>query len=164
MHWFGGEMQNPNIKSKRHTMLGKLFIEAQERGIDQQELRDDIVPALIGRRLSSANEKQISLVLNHIAGPVKRRTKDEGRREPTRDASWKRYDSSIAGLKQEITDLAKARWSDAWELPLNNFCLRFGVKRWQWLDVSHGRAVKDVLIRLQNAGATSAMRQPGEEG
>jgi hypothetical protein len=150
---------NPNIKSKRHAMLGKLFIEAQERGIDQQELRDDIVPALIGRRLSSANEKQISLVLNHIAGPL--------RRKPHAPCSMP-YESSIQGLKDEICDLAKARFGESWELPLNNFCLRFGIKRWQWLDVAHGRAVKEALLRLQNlqsklSNLQSSMERSDEE-
>lgn len=84
--------------------------------------------------------------------------------------SWKKYDSSLQGLKDEICDLAKARWgrpspgpspaggedqvdkdnSGCWELPLNNFCQRFGVKRWQWLDVAHGKEVKAALIRLQS--------------
>ena len=63
----------------------------------------------------------------------------------------KKYASTIAGLKDEITDLAKARWGGAWELPLNNFCLRFGIKRWQWLDVAHGKEVKAVLLRLQRS-------------
>lgn len=68
---------------------------------------------------------------------------------PEKKESWKKYESSITGLKEEICDLAKARFGgDAWELPLNSFCARFGVKRWQWLDVSHGRAVKAALLRL----------------
>ena len=144
-------------------MLGKLFIEAQERGIDQQELRNDIVPSLIGRRLSAASEKQIGLVLEKITGKAH---SAKGRGFKPHAPSAMPYASSIQGLKDEICDLAKARWGDAWELPLNNFCLRFGIKRWQWLDVSHGRAVKDVLLRLQNAmpSAPCAMRQPGEEG
>lgn len=142
-------MNNPNIKPKRNAMLGKLFIEAQERGIDQQELRDDIVPALIGRRLSAASEKQIGLVLAHIAGPMKKRGQGPGSRS---QGEQQKYASSMQGLKEEICDLAKARWGEAWELPLNNFCLRFGVKRWQWLDVRHGRAVKDVLVRMQGTG------------
>jgi len=37
-----------------------------------------------------------------------------------------------------------------WEQPLNNFCRRFGVARWQWLAVSHGIEVKAAILRLQN--------------
>jgi hypothetical protein len=66
------------------------------------------------------------------------------------DVSWKKYESSIKGLRDEICDLAKARFGESWELPLNNFCRRFGIERWQWLDVNHGKAVKGALIRLQN--------------
>ena len=60
-----------------------------------------------------------------------------------------KYASSIAGLKEEITDLAKARFGESWELPLNNFCRRFGLQRWQWLDVAHGKEGKAALLRLQ---------------
>lgn len=132
-----------NIKSKRHAMLGALFCQAQERGISSEQLRDEIAPGLIGRRLSAASEKQIGLVLAHIAGPrPKLRTPNSGRS----------YTSSLKGLRDEICDLARERFGESWELPLNNFCVRFGVKRWQWLNVSHGRAVKAALVRLQNVG------------
>jgi len=68
---------------------------------------------------------------------------------PRIDASTPRsYPSSIAGLKEEVTDMAKARWGDSWETSLNSFCLRFGVKRWQWLDVAHGKAVKVAMMRI----------------
>lgn len=137
---------NPNIKSKRHAMLGKLFIEAQERGIDQHALRDDIVPALIGRRLSAASEKQIGVVLAHITGP---------QRKPHTPRSMP-YASSLQGLRDEIKDLAKARWGAEWERSLINLCRKFGVDHYIFLDLAHGKAVKARLV--------SWMREPGEDG
>lgn len=168
---------NPNIKSKhpvltsaerecrakRHAMLGKLFISAQEHGISQDDLRDYIAPELIGKRLSAANEREIGLVLEHICGPRVRRPSS---RVP------QKYPSSIQGLKDEICDLARARFGESlpapggnecsgasagWELPLNNFCRRFGIERWQWLDVNHGKAVKGALLRLANDDCRSAI-------
>jgi hypothetical protein len=70
--------------------------------------------------------------------------------------SWKKYDSSLDGLKKEICDLAKERWGhgsgvmgqESWEISLNNVCIRFGVKRWQRLDVAHGKEIKAFFLRL----------------
>ncbi len=123
-------------------MLGKLFISAQERGISQEDLRDHIAYELIGKRLSAASEKEIGIVLEHIVGPMKWRN-----REGAKDA--KKYESSIGGLRAEVCDLARERFGESWELPLNNFCRRFGMAKWQWLDVEHGKAVKQALMRLQ---------------
>ncbi len=79
-------------------------------------------------------------------------------------SSRKKYESSTKGLKDEICDLARERFGESWELPLNNFCIRFGVKRWQWLDVSHGRAVKQALFRLQNLQSSiSNLQSPMEQ-
>jgi hypothetical protein len=77
--------------------------------------------------------------------------------------AWKKYESSIKGLKNELCDLARARFGEAWELPLNNFCARFGVKRWQWLDVAHGKEVKAALLRLQKQNNFTAENAEGAE-
>lgn len=83
----------------------------------------------------------------------------------------KKYESSIVGLKEEIKDLAIARWTESgWEQPLNNFCRRFGIQRWQWLDVAHGKSVKEALLRLQQGDTETpdsitrgqAVRGPGD--
>jgi hypothetical protein len=130
------------IKPKRNSMLGKLFITADELGIDREEVRNVIAPGLLhGKRLSAASEQEIAQVLTHLSAP------SAAPRE-------KKYASSLDGLKAEICDLARERFgdgppSDIWEEPLNNLCIRFGVKRWQWLDVAHGKEIKAALIRLQ---------------
>ena len=71
------------------------------------------------------------------------------------------YASSIAGLREEITDLAKVRWTGDWEQSLNNLCKRFGVQHWQWLDVGHGKAVKETILRLNREGAKAAKESNG---
>ncbi len=83
--------------------------------------------------------------------------------EATKEQSWKKYESSLAGLKQEVCSLAAERFGESWELPLNNLCRRFGVKRWQWLDVNHGKAVKAALLRLQNTAGSPQAEAKGDE-
>jgi DNA polymerase III epsilon subunit-like protein len=121
-------------------MLGALFIAAAERGIDQQELRDEIAPGLIGRRLSAASERQIQIVLAHVAGPLKRGTRYDGR------GTQKKYQSSIKGLREEIVDLAKVRWGDTWSSSLNSLCRKFGVDHYNFLDIGHAKAVKNWFL------------------
>ena len=58
----------------------------------------------------------------------------------------KQYASSTQGLREEICDLAKARWGEEWERSLNNLCKRFGVDNWRWLNVNHAKAVKQRLM------------------
>lgn len=144
-------------------MLGKLFLEADARGIPRERVREEIAPGLLnGKRLSAASEREISLVLTHVAGPMKKQQPRRGERIPQAHNSrtWKKYDSSIQGLRDEICDLAKARWGmESWERSLNSLCNRFGVKRWQWLDYSHGRELKSTIIRMQSADADSSDRR-----
>lgn len=85
------------------------------------------------------------------------------RNEKPQAEGRKKYESSIKGLREEICDLARARWGASWELPLNNFCRRFGIQRWQWLDVSHGRAVMAALRRMQEADGKAPVSPGGVE-
>lgn len=71
-------------------------------------------------------------------------------------STWRKYDSSMQGLKNELCDLARARFGDSWEAPLNSLCQRFGVKRWQWLDVAHGKELKAVILRMNAADKARA--------
>lgn len=65
---------------------------------------------------------------------------------PSGSAPLPRHEASIAGLREEVRDLALERWGDGWERPLNALCRRFGVDRWQWLDVKHAKAIKGWLV------------------
>lgn len=78
-------------------------------------------------------------------------TRGEATAAPKAKPAWKKYESSIQGLKDEITDLAKARWGEGWETPLNSLCQRFGVRHWKWLDVAHGKEIKKAIQRMQSA-------------
>ena len=75
--------------------------------------------------------------------------------QPPKRAPLPRHESSLPGLREEVRDLARERWGDGsagspqagWERPLNGLCRRFGVDRWQWLDVKHAKAIKAWLIK-----------------
>ena len=123
------------IKYDRRKLLGSLFIEAGKRGITQTDLREVIAPEYLGKRLSLASEIEINKLRSHITGYKK----------PT----WKKYPASLDGLKQEVCDIAKQRWGMAWEESLNAFCRKFGVMKWQWLNVGHAVAVKKRLREMQ---------------
>ena len=58
-----------------------------------------------------------------------------------------KHESSLPGLREEVRDLARERWGNGWERSLNALCRRFGVDRWQWLDVKHAKAIKAWLIK-----------------
>ena len=123
-------------------MLGKLFITAAEHGISQEQVRDEIAPGLIGKRLSAASESEISQVLEHITG-----------RRYRNHPHPKQYPSTMQGLKDEIRDMAKVRWgSSDWENSLNNLCRRFGIDHYLFLDMRHGKAVKQRLIDWTKTG------------
>ena len=65
---------------------------------------------------------------------------------PPRVEGVKKYASSLDGLREEITDLARERWGAEHEQSLNKLCRKFGVSHWRFLNVNHGKAVKARLI------------------
>ncbi len=85
---------------------------------------------------------------------------DRGQTKP----EWKKYESSVKGIKEEICDLARQRWGEEkWESALNALVRGFGVGHWKWLDVSHGKAVKAAIIRLQRTSTLFAPASGGQE-
>ena len=52
-----------NPKSK---ILKALFSEAKKLGIDQETLREDVAPGVIGKRLSAASSGEVARVLVYI--------------------------------------------------------------------------------------------------
>lgn len=114
-------------KNGKHALLKALFAEAVKLGIDQEILREDIAPGVIGKRLSKASPQEVAKVLDYIHGRdtmPRVRTGDTEHRVPTGNKF--RYESSRAGLLEEIKDLAIARFGQDYIVPLNNLCARFG--------------------------------------
>ena len=174
-------MSGSPVKSKRHALLGALFCAAAERGISQEQVRQEIAHGVIGKRLSAASDVEITRVLEHISGGTRRRgdagTRGKSGQKPTgtdknrQGATKRQYSSTIAGLRNEICDLARARWGlnggqgstgtdtetrgrGDWETALNNLCKKFGVSHFRFLDVAHGKAVKERLLQWDSNGST----------
>lgn len=136
-------MRNYNTKirddqDRRRRLLAALFAEATRRGIEGEDLRDVIAPGLIRKRLSEASAREIYKVLEHVAG----------KRRPSRP----RYESSIEGLRKEVADLARERFGEDYERPLNALCRKFGVGHYRWLNVATAKAIRERLKQLQAAG------------
>ncbi|MEK6744274.1 MAG: phage protein GemA/Gp16 family protein [Nitrospirota bacterium] len=72
---------------------------------------------------------------------------------PRVEGTSKKYASSLDGLREEITDLARERWGDSWEQSLNKLCRKFGVSHWRFLNVNHGKAVKQRIESWQQGEA-----------
>lgn len=66
-------------------------------------------------------------------------------------SALKKYPSTMQGLRDEIADLARARWGETWEHSLNTLCRKFGVDHHRFIDISHGKAIKAAIIRMQSA-------------
>ena len=137
------KFQNPKSK-----ILKALFAEAKKLGIDQEILREDIAPGLIGKRLSRASSQEVAKVLVYIHN--RHGVPDgENPKSEIRNPKWMQYESSRRGLLQEIADLAKQRFGEDFVRPLNALCERFKVEGYRSMRVSQAKAVKAALIRLQ---------------
>jgi hypothetical protein len=66
-------VRNPAAKDPRSLKLAALFAEAGKRGIEADQLRNEIAPAQLGKRLSAASETELGRLLRHLTG---------GRRDP----------------------------------------------------------------------------------
>jgi len=86
-----------------------------------------------------------------VQGPGAMKSSEPSAAPREKKGSWKKYESSIEGLRQEICDLAKARWGDDFERSLNALCQRFGIRHWKWLDVAHGKEIKNAILRMNAA-------------
>ncbi|MDG6005528.1 MAG: hypothetical protein E3K29_06725 [Candidatus Brocadia sp.] len=134
-------------KNTKHLVLKALFAEAAKYGISQETLREDIAPCVIGKRLSDAKVREVARVLDHIKAlhgvPYTPKPTAGG-------GQWNRYESSKAGLLEEVKDLAVARFGQDFVVPLNNLCARFGESDgYRKMRVSALKEIKRRLKELQ---------------
>lgn len=147
------------MRNGKYAILKALFSEAKRLGIDQETLRDDITHAVIGKRLSAATPQEITRVLIYIH---KLHGIPETGNRKLATGNQKRYESSRAGLLQEIKDLAIARFGQDFIRPLNALCDRFRVEGYRSLRVNQAKAVKATLIRLQREDPRTPPPTPSE--
>ena len=153
----------------KYKILKALFSEAKRLGIDQETLREDVAPGVINKRLSAATPQEVARVLVYIHNR-------HGIPEPTPNPSQEgnnpkseiqnpklRYESSRAGLLEEIRDLAIARFGEDYALPLNAFCARFGeTDGFRRMRVSQMKRVKQRLKELQQEDPRNIHRKDAE--
>ena len=165
-------MRNPKAK-----MLQALFAEAKKLGIDQETLREDVAPGVIKKRLSAATSQEVAQVLVYIH--TRHGIPDAPPPTPSRGGQispagggagggsagggFKRYESSRAGLLEEIRDLAIARFGEDYALPLNAFCARFGeTDGFRRMRVNQMKIVKQRLKELQQEDPRNIHRKDAE--
>ena len=157
------KFRSPIQSGAKSRILKALFAEATKLGISQEILREDIAPGVIGKRLSKCSSQEVARVLVHIHNR-------HGIPEPTPNPSQEgnppaskspllggdkgvgriQYESSRAGLLEEIRDLAIARFGDDYASPLNAFCARFGEPDgFRKMRVNQMKIIKQRLKELQ---------------
>lgn len=162
---FTGYFLNKKMQNSKHKLLKALFAEAKKLGIGQETLREDITPGVINKRLSAASPQEIAKVLIHIHNrhgiPETGNTKFE-----TLNSKQKQYESSRAGLLEEIRDLAIVRFGEDYALPLNAFCARFGeTDGFRRMRINQMKRVKQRLKELQREDPRVATHpNPSQEG
>ncbi len=129
-------------KEPRQKLLAALFLKAREMGIESEYLRDELAPKVIGRRLSVASSQDIFKLLEHITGIYGR-------------SGYKNFESSKAGLIEELKSAARARWSEGFEKPLNAFinANRPAKTHYRFLNVAALKAVKERIKELNRQDA-----------
>jgi hypothetical protein len=68
--------------------------------------------------------------------------------------SFRRFheESSLEGLRKEVLQIAKERYGKDFERPLAALCRHLNIEDYRSVDVRHGKALKDALLRLQSEG------------
>lgn len=125
-------------KETRQGLLAALFSEAIKAGINSETLRNEVAPAVIGKRLSEAGPRDLMKMLDHVTRIT--------------DPKSQRWRSSHAGLVEEIKNLARARWGTEYEKPLRAFINSHGYKGTatdpSFMDIANLKAFKKRLIEL----------------
>lgn len=142
------EVARNDKREKRNRLLAALFVKADKTGIEQEFLRDTIALNIIGKRLSKASSKEIFKVLEHLVklnppqSPFSKGGSEAG--------GFKRYEPSSKGLMEELTDVAKARWGEDFQKPLNAFINshRKTPTHYKFLNVTSLKAFKERLKQL----------------
>lgn len=129
----------------RRRCLAALFSKAAKAGLTQDQLREDLAPGLLGKRLSEATAQEILRVVEYIAGLY-------GLSSPLKKG--KKYDPSRAGLLEELEDAARERWGGEYVKSLNAFVNhnRPQPTHYRFLKVADLKAIKRRILEL-NQGA-----------
>jgi hypothetical protein len=142
---------------KQTTKKQKQIIHILEQQLIRQGLLDEggyrlMLRGLFGRESSKdLSLEEGSVLIDQLVkmGGVIAGAPKHGQRMQVR---WFGEESSIDGLRREVIELAKERYGDDFDRPLKALCRRFNVGDYSSMDVSHAKAVKETLERLQAEG------------
>jgi Bacteriophage Mu, GemA protein len=142
---------------KQTTKKQKQIIHILEQQLIRNGLLDEggyrlVLRALFGRESSTdLSLEEGSVLIDQLVqmGGVIAGVPKHGRRMQVRRFG---EESSIDGLRREVLQLAKERYGDNFERPLKALCRRFNVDDYSSMDVSHAKAIKETLERLQAEG------------
>ena len=123
----------------RQRLLASLFAKAREFGIESTELRENIAPAVINKRLSESSSGEILKVLEHVM-------------KIYRLSGFQKFESSKAGLLLELEAAARARWGDEFKKSLiafiNSHALKGTYTHYRFMAVTDLKAFKDRIKEL----------------
>lgn len=130
-------------KDPRQKLLAALFARAREMGIESEELRDELAPTVIKKRLSEASSRDIFKLLEHVTGVYTK-------------TGYMKYASSKAGLLDELKDVARERWGEGFERSLNAFvnANRPAKTHYRFLGVAALKALKERIRELNRRDGT----------
>lgn len=175
---------NHNLKIKKRIQL--VHIAANELGLlDPKQHATDLddeyhlilkrwnrpgtrQPVTSSMQMSYEQLGELLTFLEALGFKLKKRAPVSGSQGPgtsqatgNRPPAPKKYASSLDGLREEITDLARGRWPDTWEQSLNALCRKFGVSHWRFLNVDHGKAIKQRIISWEATPLTPQEQSDG---
>lgn len=134
-------------REPRQKLLAALFAKAREIGVENEELREEIAPKLLKKRLSEASSQEIFRVMEHITGFY------------MGGSGYQKFESSKAGLLKELEDAAKARWGDDFKQSLLAFINSHGFKgtltHYRFMKITELKAFKDRLKELNKTDRTN---------
>lgn len=148
------------------TNKQKQIIHVLEHQLIQKGLLDDegyhrLLMRRFGKQSSRdlTREEASSLIeeLVRMGGVISRQPKHSGRSGIA--ASGIHEESSIEGLRLEVVEIAMERYGENFERPLAALCRKLNIEDYRSMDVRHGKALKDALLRLQAEGPYSAGRK-----
>ena len=106
----------------KEKLLAALFAEAKKVGVEQETLRNEVAPAVITKRLSKASAQEVLRVIEHVTGSGQGSgVRGQQNRAPITGHRPQKYESSKAGLLQELEDVARERWGEGFAKSLNAF-------------------------------------------
>lgn len=141
------------------TNKQKQIIHILEHQLIQKGLLDDegyhrLLVGRFGKQSSRdlTREEASSLIeqLLRMGGVISRQPKRISRRR--RQAGGFHEESSVEGLRLEVMEIARKRYGEDFERPLAALCRKLNVEDYRSMDVRHGKALKDALLRLEAEG------------